>query len=239
MTEHASESVPDTAPAGVVTAIQEHSRRPGRFSVVVDAEDLGAVSVDTVVELGLRVGLALTPARRSALTLMVRRTALLDRALDLLAVRARSTVELRRRLERLDAAPDDVVWVEDRLRAQGYLDDVSFARQYARSRILGGGVSKRRIQDELYRRGVPRETALEGIDAALAETQLDEVAAARTAAQRRLRSLQALDPAVARRRLYGFLARRGYEPGVVSRVLREVLEPGAADADDDGLTADP
>ncbi|HEX7122068.1 MAG TPA: regulatory protein RecX [Gemmatimonadaceae bacterium] len=236
MSEHASESIPETAPAGVVTAIQEHPRRPGRFTVLVDGEDLGAVSVDAIAELGLRVGLPLTPGRRSALTLMVQRTALLDRALDLLAVRARSTVELRRRLARLDAGPDDVAWVEERLRAQGYLDDTSFARQYARSRLLGGGVSKRRIQDELYGRGVPRETALEGIDAALAETQLDEFAAARAAAERRLRSLQALDPAVARRRLYGFLARRGYEPGVVSRVLREVLDSDAAD--DGGLAED-
>lgn len=240
MTHHDRDASGAAPPTRIITELREHTRRQGRYVVVVDGEEAGAIGVDAVAELGLRVGLPISPARRAALATLVRRTTLLDRALDLLAVRARSTVELRRRLARLDASPDDVDWVEARLRGQGYLDDASFARQYARSRILGGGVARRRIQDELYRRGVQREVALEAIDAALADTQLDEFAAARAAAERRARSLESLDPAVARRRLYGFLARRGYEPGVVSRVVREVLgSSGAANIDESGTSIDP
>lgn len=191
--------------------------------VTVDGASAGVLTVDLVSELGLREGALLDWGARHALALAARRTALLDKALDLLAVRARSASELRQRLRRRDADALDITWVIERLGAQGYLDDAQFARQYARTRIVGGGVSRRRLQDELYRRGVERETASDAIDETLADVHLDEYSAARDAARKRLRAMGDLDPAVARRRLYGFLARRGYEPDVVGRVLREVL----------------
>jgi regulatory protein len=192
--------------------------------VTVDGANAGVLTLDLVAELGLHEGAPLDWGARHALALAARRTALLDKALDLLAVRARSASELRQRLRRRDADATDITWVIDRLGAQGYLDDAQFARQYARTRIVGGGVSRRRLQDELHRRGVERETASEAIDDTLADVRLDEHSAARDAARKRLRSMGDVDPAVARRRLYGFLARRGYEPDVVSRVLREVLD---------------
>jgi regulatory protein len=219
-----------------VTGLAEHPRRKGRIIVTVDGANAGLLTLDLVTELGLREGMELDWGARHALALAARRTAVLDKALDLLAVRARSSSELRQRLRRRDADATDIAWVLERLVAQGYIDDAQFARQYARTRIVGGGVSRRRLQDELYRRGVERETATEAIDDTLADVRLDEHSAALEAARKRLRSLGGLDAAVVRRRLYGFLARRGYEPDVVSRVLREVLdgrdEKGDAVADD-------
>lgn len=243
-------------PAARITALEEHPRRKGRVLVSVDGEAIGALSVDLVTDLGVREGGVVTAALRNDLAVAARRTAMLDRALDLLAVRSRSASELRRRLVRPrptargagrgagrdatagtaapPADPQDIDWVIQRLSAQGYLDDAQFARQFARARMVGGGVSRRRLQDELYRRGVGREVAAEAIDHTLDDAQLDEYTAARDAARKRLRALASLDHAVLRRRLYGFLARRGYEPDVVSRVLREVLasDPEALSGDD-------
>lgn len=247
-----------------ITGLDEHPRRAGRVTVSIDGTPIGALSLDLVADLGVREGVLVSAAMRRDLEIAVRRTALLDKALDLLAVRARSAGELRRRLARPRPAtrrpprgsaphgsaphgsaprgstrsgkapasppeavpPHDLEWVIERLTAQGYLDDAQFARQFARARIVGGGVSRRRLQDELYRRGVGREIAAEAIDHTLDDAQLDEYQAARAAARKRVRSLGALEPQVLRRRLYGFLARRGYEPDVVHRVMREVLAGG-------------
>lgn len=218
---------------GTVTGMREHPRRPGRVLIAVEGYEVGAVPLELVTELALREGRFLDPAARGTLDLVVRRTTLLDKALDLLAVRARSVRDLSIRLRRTRAAEDDIAWVIERLRGQRLLDDEQYARQVARTRVLDGGVSRRGIQDLLYRRGISREQAAAAIEETLAENQLDEHAAALAAARKRATALRALDRPTARRRLHAYLARRGYESDVVYRVLREVFGDQGDDGGDD------
>jgi regulatory protein len=211
------------APSYTVTGLHEHPRHRGRFTIEVDGEEVAVVGIEAIADLALQTGKSLTSADRGALETANRRTHLFDKSLDLLAVRARSTRDLRVRLRRASAPESDVEWVLSRLQSLGYLDDSSFARQVAHSRIMNGGTSKRGIVTELYKRGIPREIADEAIEATLADVELDEYAAAVAAAQKRVRSMGQVDPVVRRRRLYAFLARRGYEPDVARRVVRDVL----------------
>jgi regulatory protein len=207
----------------IVTAITPHPRRASRVLVSVDGVDVGAIPLDALQELGLQVGTELPAPIRRSLETAVRRTGLLDRALDLLAVRGRSARDLRRRLARQRPPADDLTWVIDRLTAQGYVDDTAYARNFARNRIVSGGISKRRLREELYRRGVDLDTADEAIEQTRADVELDEFGAALAAARRRLRAVASLDAPTKRRRLHAFLARRGYEREVIARVLREVM----------------
>ena len=121
----------------------------------------------------------------------------------------------------------------DRLTALGLLDDLAFARAFARSRASGKGFGPRRVVAELGRKGVARpvidqvmreleSAADEESEGALSAPER-EVATVRAAAEKRLRSLSRLEPEVARRRLTGWLVRRGFGVGVASRVARELL----------------
>jgi regulatory protein len=206
-----------------VSAIREHHRRKGRFVIEVDGSEAAVVPVDTISQLGLHTGVELGTSVLRQLEVANRRTELLDRALNILAAHARSRRDMRIRLRRIGALDGDVEWVLERLAGQGYLDDADYARQLARARIVGGGTSRRRVEQELFKRGVSKETATDAINATLAEVELDEHGAALNAARKRMRSLAALDPLTRRRRLYSFLARRGYESEVVARVVNEVL----------------
>jgi len=119
----------------------------------------------------------------------------------------------------------------DRLTAAGFIDDAQFARQLARSKLLGAGASKRRLQQELFKRGVERGTADEAIAEVIADEDVDEEAVVREVAAKKLRSLQRDDEPTRRRKLYAFLARRGYDSDVIRRALAALrLET----ADDDG-----
>ena len=93
----------------------------------------------------------------------------------------------------------------------------------ARAKVVGGGVSRRKVVTELRRRGVSAETADQAIDATLTEVDLDEEGAAMQAAEKRVRALRSLEPAVQRQRLYAYLARRGFESDVVRRVIASVM----------------
>jgi len=150
-----------------------------------------------------------------------------ERALDMLEARARAVTELRRLLIKKGEPPDDVDAAIERLRATGVLDDANFARQLTRSKALGGGHSRRRIQQELAQRGVARDVSDDAIQEVFEEEGVDEQAAIERVARKKLRTLIGADAPVRKRRLYAFLARRGYDADAIARVLRIVL------ADDD------
>lgn len=221
-------SLPDPS---VITSLDADPRRSSRVVISLNGTVAGSVPVDLLAEHGLARGLEVEGRALEGLIESMRRTVILDKALDLLAVRSRSRRDLGLRLRRIEATAEQVEWVLDRLAAQGLIDDAQYARQVARHRMVSGGVSRRRIETELRRRGVAADVAVEAIDDMADEVELDEYPAALEAARRRLRSQGGLDPATRRRRLYGFLARRGYESAVVQRVLKEVL---ARPGDDDG-----
>jgi regulatory protein len=146
-----------------------------------------------------------------------------DRALDMLEARARAVDELRRLLIKKGEPPVEVEQAIERLRAAGVLDDAEFARQLARSKALGAGLSRRRIQLELTRRGVARDVSEQAIDDVFAEERVDEDEAIERVARKKLRTLARLDVAVQRRRLFGYLARRGYDSDDITRVTRLLL----------------
>ncbi len=152
-----------------------------------------------------------------------------DRALDLLEARARSVAELRRALIRKGEPVAAIDAAIERLLAAGLLDDASFARQFARSKALGAGHSRRRIQQELAKRGVSRDVSDPAIAGVFEDEAVDEEASIERVARKKLRTLGNVDAATQRRRLFAFLARRGYDSDDIQRVMRVVLD-GDADA---------
>ncbi len=152
-----------------------------------------------------------------------------DRALDMLEARARGVAELRRLLLKKGEPAAEVDAAIERLVAGGLLDDANYARQLTRSKALGTGMSRRRIAQELARRGVARDVSDLAIDTVFAEELVDEGAAIQRVALKKLRVLGNLDAATQRRRLFGFLARRGYENDDIQRVLREMVASDAID----------
>jgi regulatory protein len=205
----------------LITGIVPSSRKPGRFELLVDGRHQATVSLDAIERLGLATGRAYDPVRAE----VEREAAVLatyDRALNMLALRARSSRELQRQLVRKGESPEHVDAALARLRAVGLLDDGAFARQFARSKALGTGMSRRRIQQELARRGVARDVGDGAVADVFAEDELDEGAVVEQAARKKLRSLRNLDEATRTRRLFAFLARRGYDPDAIRRAIQAV-----------------
>ena len=143
-----------------------------------------------------------------------------DRALDLLALRARSEAELRQKLIRKGEPAASVDEAIERLKAQKLLDDAQFARQFARAKVVGAGASRRRIAMELARKGVDRHTADAAIDDLAESEGIDVSASIHRVAEKKWKSLAKLDDQTATRRLYAFLARRGFNPDEIRSALQ-------------------
>jgi regulatory protein len=205
----------------VISGIVPAPRPAGRFAVLVDGRERAVLSLDAIERLGLVVGRPLA-GLEEAIALESARLHSYDRALNMLAFRARSSSELARSLVRKGEEKAHVDWAIARLQEQGLLDDAAFARAFTRSKVVGGKQSRRRVEQELARKGVSRTVAGEAIEDVFEDEAVDQRSIVAEAARKKLRSLAGLEPAVQRRRLYAFLARRGYDLDDIRAAIESV-----------------
>lgn len=155
----------------------------------------------------------------------------MDKALQLLSFRARSESELEGRLRRAGHSDSATRHAMSRCRELGYLDDRAFAEAHVRDRLRLRPRGRRALRTELFRKGISPDVAEAAIEDAFAEFDVDEAGVAHRLASKRARRLRGLEPDVARRRLAGFLARRGFPPSVVRAAIDRVLDPRGDAAD--------
>jgi regulatory protein len=211
---------------GTVTRIAEHPRKPGHYVVDIDGREVAVVSAEALAAGKVAVGAAVDSAGIARLAAAGAELQTYDRAVNMLAARSRSSRDLRRRLI-LKGEPEPLVdRAIERLQRLGLLDDAAYARQVAHSKAVGQGASKRRVEQELFKRGVARGVADEAVAEVFAEEEVDESETALAVARKRLRSVASLDALSRRRRLYAFLARRGYSADAIRRALDTVLGAG-------------
>ena len=216
---------------GLVTSLVPRNRRPDRLAVYIDGSYALEVDAGLAGSTGLRVGEVLSAEARQRLVESDVPYLARARALGLLALRDRSSDELRTRLRVTGFEPpvveEVVLWLKD----LGYLDDQRFAESYALEKLRSGW-GERRVRQELLRKRVDRAF----VDHALASHSADEESAQersealRQLVRRRFGAGFKTDPEGAERRLTGFLARRGYDwdsIGQMVRMLRSEAEETA------------
>ena len=153
--------------------------------------------------------------------------------LRLLTAAPRTRAQLATALRRRgipDGAAQDVL---GRFADVGLIDDAAFARAWVESRHYSRGLSRRSLSAELRRQGVQTEEIRDAVDTLDPE---QEAATARRLVEQKMAGTRGQPPEVRARRAAGTLARKGYPPGLVFRLIREVLEQ---EGTHDGLDLDP
>lgn len=191
----------------VITAIHPSRRGPRLLRIEVDGAPLGELPAREVESRGLSVGQSLDEAALSELARGSDVAAALVLANSFLAHRPRAAAEVRQRLQRAGHSDEIVDTAIERLIAAGLIDDRRFAALWVENRATFSPRSARALEAELRRKGIDRQTAEETLSEALPG---DETAAAVDAGRRRLRAFSSLDGETFRKRMGGFLARRGF-----------------------------
>jgi regulatory protein len=137
--------------------------------------------------------------------------------LHYLAYRPRSEAEIRSYLLRRGYQADVSDSVLEKLRSLNYVDDGSFARNWALAKAQSRGYGPKRIEQELTTKGIVpsviREVIRETLDHCDEKTQAKKLLAKRFHSEN-FRDLKTL------RRAAVFLQRRGYSSAVISDLLR-------------------
>jgi regulatory protein len=137
-----------------------------------------------------------------------------------LTIRSRSRAEILKKLRDKEFSPTMIEAVVEHLLRLGYIDDRKFACQWATSRARLRGYGRHRIEQELRQKGVDREIIREALNEAVPPE--DERENARRVAEKKLRTMKRVEPEVRRRRLAGFLERKGFPHEIVWDILRTI-----------------
>lgn len=229
-----------------ITALQADPLDPDKVHVFVDGEHAIAIALDVAASEKLSVGQACPPERLERLHAAQEMQNVFEAALNFLSYRPRSAREVELRLKKKRYEPHQIAEALERLRQRGYVDDLAFARFWVSNRMAFSPRGPRLLRSELRQKGVAQEI----VDRVMSERSEEQAerreeaeaiaeehgsrqeeepapgsdeAIALSLARKRMRLLGGLDRQTARRRLSGFLARRGYNYDTIDAVIRRVL----------------
>ena len=128
--------------------------------------------------------------------------------------------EMEQRLEREGFSTKAIETTIEELIHSGHIRDRKYAENWIARRQKSNPRGKTLLKNELLDKGIDRETAEQVV--AKVETE-DETKVALQIAQKRVKQYKRLPIHVAKRRLHGFLARRGFGSEVVRHVLDQIF----------------
>jgi regulatory protein len=144
-----------------------------------------------------------------------------NHAYRLLAMRNRTSRELRDRLGRHGFPPPIIEDVLQELQAEGYLDDCKYALGWARYRLEKKPLGRRRLAWELRQRGVSSETIAEVLHELYAE--FDEAVLAERAIRKRFLGVRGLQSPIDQQRCSRHLISLGFEAEMVATVIANIV----------------
>ena len=143
-------------------------------------------------------------------------------ALLLLKYRPRSINEFREKLNKHGFSEDVINELVTDFKKRGLLDDTKFAKMWLADRMSFKPMGRFKLKAELKAKGISEFDIDDAI--AGAKDDIDEYESARKLALGRLRQLSGLDKVTAKRRLAGFLERRGFSYDAVMKAVKAVIK---------------
>lgn len=200
-----------------VTALRAGRSRQ-RVNVFLDGKFAFSLEAEVAVKEGLQVEQELSGSQIEALAKSDHFHRCLNATVHYLSYRPRSESEIRERLRRRGFDGDSVEAVLVRLKEQGLVDDVAFAQFWKDNRESFSPRSRRLTGLELRQKGVDEDTIAKVVDV------IDDDDSAYRAALGKARSLPLSDYHGFRRRLAGYLNRRGFSYGVINHAVERVWQ---------------
>ena len=205
-----------------MTKIEVQKRNPHRRSIFLDGSFFCGVDEEVVARLDLGVGSEVDEDTIGTILLTEERLKARQYALNLLSYRMRSKKELAKRMLQKGFERKAVDEIVGDLEEVGLVDDLEFARSWIRTRMEVNPRSFYALERELRLKGVDRDICKQ-VEKDL-KGEFDEREIALALGKKRRRTLDGLPPVDARRRLMGYLSRRGFSYEVAKWVMGQLEE---------------
>ncbi|NJN43667.1 MAG: hypothetical protein HC806_02315 [Anaerolineae bacterium] len=200
--------------AQLITGLQAQKKNPQRINVFIDDEF--AFGLSRIVAAWLRVGQEISETKIAELKAQDQEEKALQRALNLISYRPRSETEVQKNLRKHQVPEETITAVVKRLRENGILNDQRFADAWVENRAAFRPRSKMALKIELKQKGIDKEI----IEEALSEVNDEEQAY--EAGLKKARQLRHAEKQEFKRKMFGYLGRRGFNYQVSSPVVEKL-----------------
>jgi len=144
-----------------------------------------------------------------------------NKALRFLSYRPRSEKEVRERLRKAKTSEEIIEKIIIKLKEYNFLNDLEFAKSWVENRKKLNPKALRLIKLELKQKGVSSNI----IEALKLKTEAD-LGLARLITDRKVQKMKNLPKEEIQKKLYGFLARRGFNYDIIKQSVDEILKKG-------------
>jgi len=217
---------PELPPAGgVITSIGLPATVPPVVVIRIGRRIAGRVAEQQAARLQIRAGLEWSEGLRAAVARSMMLAEAREWALHAAARRPMSRSMLVSKLRQRGLEQGPATRIAEDLAARGVIDERAFAEGVVETTLARKGAGKRFLTTRLRSRGIDSRLADQAVDRVTAASGYDARAAALELARRKLRTMpERLDRDARRRRLYGLLARRGFDAEICRGVVEELLK---------------
>ncbi|MBP5092960.1 MAG: RecX family transcriptional regulator [Abditibacteriota bacterium] len=212
---------------GVITAIETQKKHPNRRSVYVDGAFFCGADEETIYISGLKVGDVVDEEDLELLIKNETRKKAMFAAMNLLAIRERSTREIRTSLARKGYEEDVIESTLQRLGETNMINDDRFAELLVSSKTKEGAkpVGAVRIKRDLYEKGIDPKKIREIVDSLDPEEELERAKRAVVKKYRVEGDLSSFAPDRAlKSKIYAFLCGRGFTYSTIERLFSSFAE---------------
>lgn len=208
---------PDTR----ISALRPLGTDGAALVIMVDRKRVATVDTTWAMDEGIRSDTPWTHELAARVHVAAKRRAALAHAIRLTGARQRSAFDLTRRLKMAGHDEADARGAVEKLIDLGLISDESLATRLAEELARSGRHGRRGIENKLRVRGIKPDLASRAAREAVNEE--GDPDAATTLAHKRVRQLARFEPEVARRRLYAFLIRRGFDHDEARKATESAL----------------
>lgn len=203
-----------------ITDIQPYLHEPLLLKIYLDETHHVAAPTKLVENLGLRIGLEIEAHVIEKLIVAEEMMRAKKFALEMLQQDIYSKSQMSRHLEKEGFSDKTIETIVSELIQSGHIRDRQFAEKWIQRRLKSNPRGRTLLKMELIEKGVDKETAEQIVNEV---NQNDEETLALQIAQKQAKKYKHLSNEVAQRRLYGYLARRGYDADLILKIFHQVL----------------
>lgn len=146
-----------------ITDITQQKHNKSRMSVFVDGEYSFSLEDTDIIFLGIKIGKEITKEEIREYNQRCNYTKAFSLALDIISRKAATKKQIKEKITKSGYDEEIVTMVCDELKSMGYLDDVEYAREFAKDMISYKKQGKTKIIMELKNRGVSQDDIREAL----------------------------------------------------------------------------
>ncbi|MEM4260119.1 MAG: regulatory protein RecX [Candidatus Woesearchaeota archaeon] len=199
-----------------ITSIERQKKRDNRVNVFVDGNFFVGLTDKQLIDFDIYKGKKVSEKELNKIKNQSNYGKIKDKAISLISIRPRSKKELKDKLilKKYDLSLIDEV-IKD-LEKEKLLDDKIFAKQWVYHRTEFSGLGKRKIELELFKKGVNKDIAKKEVSKITDNQQFDK---AFNLALKKYSLIKNEDKYKKIEKTSAFLARKGYSWHIIKKVL--------------------